>query len=82
MVDMNHSELWAQGSWCYEQLRVVNYMKYYGSWAQGSRYYEQLRVVVDMNDSWSWAQGTSCYKQLRVVDTWLIWYEPCEIAGC
>ena len=31
---------WAQGSWCYEQLKVVDDMIYFGSWAQGSKCYE------------------------------------------
>ena len=48
---MNESKSWAQGFWCYEQLKVVNDMKDYGSWAQHYRYNEYLRVVDDMNDS-------------------------------
>ena len=33
MVDKNDLRLWAQGSWCYEQLEVVDDMKDYKSWA-------------------------------------------------
>ena len=47
---MNDSESWAQGFRCYEQLKVVDDMSYFGSWAQGFGYYEQHRVVEDMND--------------------------------
>ena len=34
------SRSWAQGSKCYEQLRVVVDMNDYGLWSQGSRCYE------------------------------------------
>ena len=37
MVDMNEFGLWAQGSWCYEQLKAVDDMKDFGLWAQGFR---------------------------------------------
>ena len=50
MVDMNDSELWALGSRCYEKLRGVDNMSYFGLWAQGSRCYEQPKVVDAMND--------------------------------
>ena len=33
---MNDSKSWAQGSRCYEQLKVVDDMNDSGSWAQGS----------------------------------------------
>ena len=47
--------LWAEGSRCYERLKVVVDMNDSESWGIGSRFYEQLRFVDDMNDSWSWA---------------------------
>ena len=50
MNDMNDSRSLAQGSSCYEQLRVVIDMNDFMLSAQGSRCYEQLRVVDDMND--------------------------------
>ena len=49
MNDMNYSKSLAQGSSCYEQLRVVIDMNDFMLSAQGSRCYEQLRVVDDMN---------------------------------
>ena len=33
IVNMNHFELWAQGSRCYEQLRVVDDFNDFRSWA-------------------------------------------------
>ena len=50
MYDMSNSWSWAQGSECFEQLRVMHDMIDLSSWARGSRWYEQLRVVDDMND--------------------------------
>ena len=50
MNDMNDSRSSAQGSSCYEQLRVVINMNRFMLSAEGSRSYEQLRVVDDMND--------------------------------
>ena len=50
---MNYFALWAQGSRCFEQLKVVVGMKDYGLWAQGSRYNEQLRGLDDMSYSMS-----------------------------
>ena len=47
---MNDSRSSAQGSSCYEQLKVVIDMNDSMLSAQGSRCYEQLRVVEDMND--------------------------------
>ena len=42
MDDMNDSESWAQGSRCYEQLKVVVDMNNSNLWAQGSRFYELM----------------------------------------
>ena len=50
MNDMNDSRSLAQGSSCYEQLRVVIDMNDSMLSDQGSRCYEQLSVVDDMND--------------------------------
>ena len=47
---MNDSRLSAQGSSCYEQLKVAIDMNASMLLAQGSTCYEQLRVVDDMND--------------------------------
>ena len=50
MVDMTNSKFWAQGTRCYEKLKVVVDMSYYKSWAHDFRWYEYLRVMDDMND--------------------------------
>ena len=49
------SGLWAQGSKCYELLKVVANKNDFGSWAKGSKCYEQLKAKDDMNDSKFWA---------------------------
>ena len=47
---MNDSLLRAQGSRCYEWLKVVVDMKESGVWAQGSKCYEQLGLwMIRMN---------------------------------
>ena len=55
MVDMNNSKSWAQGSRCYEVLRVIDDKKASRLLAQDSRFYELHRVVDNMNDFKSWA---------------------------
>ena len=65
ILGMNDSWSWAQGSICYELVRVMNDSR---SSTQGSSCYEQLRVVIDLNDSMLSAQSSRCYEQLRVVD--------------
>ena len=50
MIDINGFESWAQGSKCYEQLRVVDDMCYSKSWAQGYGCFEQLNIVDGIND--------------------------------
>ena len=50
MNDMKDSRSSAQGSSCYEQLRVVVDMNNSMLSTQGSRCYKQLRVVDNMND--------------------------------
>ena len=50
MNDMNDSRSLAEGSSCYEQLKVVIDMNDFILLAQGSRCYEQLRVMDDKND--------------------------------
>ena len=54
---MSDSELFAQGSRCYETFNVMDDMNDFGLWTQGSKSYEQLRAVVDMNKSWSCKLG-------------------------
>ena len=50
MIDINDFELWAKGSKCCENIRVVDDMSYSRSWAQGYGCYEQLNVVYGVND--------------------------------
>ena len=47
---MNDSRFLAQGSSCYERLRVMIDMNDFMLLAWGFRCYEQLRVMDDMND--------------------------------
>ena len=49
MVDENDSRSSTQGYRCYEQLKAMDDMSYFGSLAQGFGCYEQLKVVDDMN---------------------------------
>ena len=62
MVDMNDSVLWAHGSICYEQVRVMDDMNYSKSWGQGSRFYEQPYTMIEMNDYGLSAWGFKCYE--------------------
>ena len=61
-VGVNDSQSWAQASWCYKQLRVVDDMKDYGSWAQGSWCYEHLGAIEDRKHSGSWTLGFRLYE--------------------
>ena len=61
MVDMNDSSSWAQGSKCYEQLKVVDLMNCSKSRAHNTLCYEQLKLVDGMNNSRS--------HELKALDT-------------
>ena len=51
MVDMNDYGSGAQGSTCYEYLKLIDNMSYSGSLAHDFKCYEQLMVMDDMNES-------------------------------
>ena len=67
MNDVNGQCSYAQFIRCYEQLKVMDDMKY-SMLCKGFKCYEQLRVVDDMNYSGTSSQGAKYSKQLSIVE--------------
>ena len=67
MVNMNNSMSWAQGSKCYEQLKVVDDMNDTSSRAQASWYDVMLKAFINLKDCELWFNGSKWNKQLSAI---------------